>query len=102
MIVRVITVHVKTDLIDQFKEATVKNRTGSIRESGILRFDVLQNQDKPDEFLLYEVYESEKATAVHKETDHYKEWKSSVESMMAGPRAGLAFSVVQPVAEEDW
>jgi len=102
MIVRAITVHVKADMVDQFKEATVRNRSGSIQEPGILRFDVLQNREKPEEFLLYEVYKSEEATSAHKETGHYKEWKAAVESMMDGPRSGPAFSVVQPVAEEEW
>jgi autoinducer 2-degrading protein len=102
MIVRVITIHVHPDRVEEFKEATVKNRAGSIQEPGILRFDVLQNQDNREEFLLYEVYGSQEATAAHKETAHYKEWKARVEPMMAGPRSGPAFSPIEPVNQEEW
>lgn len=102
MIVRAITVHVKSDKIDAFKEATIKNRAGSIQEPGILRFDILQKKDEPEEFFLYEVYVSEEATAAHKETAHYREWKETVELMMAGARSGPAFSVVEPASEEEW
>jgi len=37
----------------------VANHTASITEPGVGRFDVLQNESKPEEFTLHEVYESE-------------------------------------------
>lgn len=102
MIVRAITVQVKEDAVEAFREATKKNHEGSIREPGILRFDVLQNSEKPTEFLLYEVYRDEAATKAHKETAHYAEWKERVADMMAGERVGKSYEVVAPVAEKDW
>lgn len=102
MIVRGITVSVKPEAVEDFKKESKKNREGSIREEGILRFDVLQSTDNPEEFFLYEVYVDEAATAAHKETEHYKAWKSAVETMMAGPRVGKAFTPVSPVNPEEW
>jgi len=102
MIVRAITVYVKEGMEEVFKTATINNRKGSIAEPGILRFDILQNSEKPSEFFLYEVYASEEATLAHKETDHYKTWKETVEPMMAAKRIGQAFSVVEPSREQEW
>ena len=102
MVVRGITVQVLEEQVEAFKTATIKNRAGSIEEPGILRFDILQNRDQPTQFFLYEVYVSEDATLAHKETDHYNTWKTSVESMMAAPRKGTAYTVVDPVDEDEW
>ncbi len=96
MIVRVISIRVKADSIEAFKAATVANHAGSLTEPGVHRFDVLQNESRPEEFLLYEVYESEEATVSHKETAHYKKWKTDVEPMLAVPRSSTSFKVIAP------
>jgi quinol monooxygenase YgiN len=102
MIVRAIRVYVKPEAVDAFERATVENRAGSIREPGVLRFDVLKSSDRPAEFLLYEVYADEKATADHKETAHYKKWRDTVAPMMARDRESAAYSPVAPLARSDW
>lgn len=102
MIVRGITVSVKTDAINDFIAASLENRSGSIREPGILRFDVLQSEDQPDLFYLYEVYTDEAAALAHKETAHYKKWKETVEPMMAAPRQGKSFTPLAPADSSEW
>ncbi len=102
MIVRCINVFVKPECIEEFKKAIIKNRNNSIKEPGVLRFDVLLNQEKPGEFKLVEVYRSEKATDDHKLTPHYKEWKAAVETMMAAPRQSGSYAVVAPDDPNDW
>lgn len=99
MIARVISIRVKADSIEAFKTATVANHTGSLTEPGVYRFDVLQNESRPEEFILYEVYESEAATVSHKETAHYKAWRKAAEPMMAAPRTSTSFQVVAPAPE---
>ncbi len=99
MIVRVISLRVKPEQIDEFKTATIANHVGSLKEPGILRFDVLQNETDPSEFLLYEAYESQEATLTHKETVHYRRWKDTVDPMMAQPRTSTAYSLVAPEQE---
>lgn len=99
MIARVVTVHVKSDSIEEFKAATIANHTGSLKEPGIYRFDVLQNEGKPEEFILYEIYESEEATLTHKETMHYNKWKQTVEALLAEPRTSTSFKIVAPAPE---
>ena len=98
MIVRGIRVVVKESAVEDFKQATVANHQGSIREPGILRFDFLQSADDPTVFFLYEAYADEAAVRAHKETPHYKAWKGAVEAMMAEPRSSVSYV---PVAPED-
>lgn len=96
MIVRIITVHVKQGSEAAFEEATRRNHEGSINEPGVLRFDVLRDQDSPGTYYLYEAYETERATMEHKETAHYHAWKAAVADLMEGDRSSVSCSVVAP------
>lgn len=101
MIVRTISLKVKRENVEDFKAASISNHNGSLKEPGVRRFDVLQNETDPTEFLLYEVYETEEATLTHKETVHYKKWKQAIEPMLAEPRKSASYSVVAPAPEYD-
>ncbi len=94
-------VHVKPDCVDAFRDASIENARNSVREPGIARFDVVRQSDDPARFVLVEVYRSAEALAAHKETEHYKTWRDTVESMMAKPRSNVKYVNVSP-GEEDW
>ncbi len=102
MIVRIIHVFVKKDTVDSFKTATVRNHRESLKEPGVLRFDVLQDESDETHFVLYEVYRSETATEEHKKTPHYAEWKEAVAPMMSGDRERSSFKPVAPAEHEAW
>ena len=102
MIVRIITVSVKSEFISEFEKETTLNHRGSIDEPGVLRFDVLKDAEVPGRYVLYEVYVDEQATRLHKETQHYARWKAAVEPMMAGPRESAAYSVIAPIDPGAW
>ena len=89
-----VLVTVKKDKIAEFITATKPNFLGAINEAGNIRFDVLQSGDAENEFILYEVYESEAAAKRHKKTPHYLKWKETVESMMAVPRQGKPYTSI--------
>ena len=94
-------VHVKPDQIEAFKTATTENARNSVREPGIARFDVLQQQADPARFVLVEVYRTAGDPARHKETAHYQIWRDSVEPMMAEPRTAIRYVNVFP-DESGW
>jgi (4S)-4-hydroxy-5-phosphonooxypentane-2,3-dione isomerase len=94
-------VHVKENLVDDFRKAAIENACNSLLESGVTRFDVVQQQDDSTRFVLVEVYRRMEDAASHKETDHYKKWRDAVEHMMAEPRSSIKFSNVFP-NEEGW
>jgi len=102
MIVYNVNVYVNPGEEEDFLEATKENHYGTRREEGNLRFDVLQSQDSPGEFLLYEVYKDEDAVKAHKLTPHYLKWRQSVEPMMAKKREGRKFTAHFPKEEKNW
>ncbi len=94
-------VHVKADQVEAFRAATIENARQSVREPGIARFDVIQQQDDPTRFILVEVYRTPDDPARHKETAHYQKWRYGVENMMAEPRTSVKYSDVFP-DEKGW
>jgi autoinducer 2-degrading protein len=96
MVVTTVMVSVKKEDIDDFIKATIENHDESVKEDGNLRFDVLQSNDDPSRFLLYEAYVSAEAAAAHKDTEHYRKWRDSVADWMAEPRTGIKYTAVKP------
>lgn len=96
MKILIVHIHVKSECIAEFKEATIVNASNSAREPGIARFDFFQQDDDPTRFVLVEVYRDEQATIAHKETAHYLEWREKVVNMMAEQRYGIRYSNVFP------
>jgi quinol monooxygenase YgiN len=89
-------VHVKPEFVEAFKRATLENARNSVQEPGIARFDVIQQQDDANRFILVEVYRSQADTNRHKETAHYQAWRDSVADMMAEPRTGVKYTNLFP------
>ena len=65
-----VQVQVKPDAVEAFRTATLANAAASVQETGVLRFDVFQDQDDPTRFVLIEVYRSADAHAAHRNTAH--------------------------------
>jgi autoinducer 2-degrading protein len=89
MYVVAVTVFVKPEFVSQFIQAAYDNAANTRREPGNLRFDVLQAEEDPNRFLLYEVYREKDDFARHQQTDHYLRWKQAVADWMAQPRQGV-------------
>jgi quinol monooxygenase YgiN len=96
MLVVHVHVRVKPEFVDEFAAATVENATASIQEPGIARFDVIQQEDDAQRFVLVEVYRTPDAPAAHKETAHYAKWRDTVAGMMAEPRSSIKFTNIFP------
>jgi quinol monooxygenase YgiN len=100
MLVVHVHVHVKPEYVEAFRRASLENASKSVREPGIARFDVIQQADDQTRFVLVEVYRTPEASARHKETSHYQNWRDTVESMMAEPRRSVKYANVFPVDKE--
>ena len=96
MLIVHVNVKVKPEAVEAFREATLENARHSVQEPGIARFDVVQQLVDPTRFVLVEVYRSDDAPALHKETAHYQKWRDTVAPMMAEPRTSMKFSNVFP------
>jgi quinol monooxygenase YgiN len=94
-------IHVKDDRVEQFMNATIENAQSSLQESGIARFDLIQQADDPTRFMLIEVYRISEDATRHKETPHYKNWHEVVEPLMAEPRTRIIYRNIYP-DESGW
>jgi quinol monooxygenase YgiN len=98
MLIVHVFVQVKPEAVEPFRAATLENARSSLREPGVVRFDVVQQEDDPTRFLLVEVYRTAEDPARHKETAHYARWRDAVEPMMAAPRRSVKYRAHFPEA----
>lgn len=91
MYVTLVHVHVKPENVEDFIRASLENARESLKEPGNLRFDVLQLEEDPTRFILYEAYRTAEDSAAHKKTPHYLKWREAVADWMAEPRKGVVY-----------
>jgi len=101
MMVVHVHVHVKPEYVEAFRAATIENARNSVKEPGIARFDVIQQNDDPTRFILVEVYRTPEDPGRHKETAHYQVWRDTVAEMMAEPRTSVKYANIYP-SDEGW
>jgi quinol monooxygenase YgiN len=89
-------IHVKPESVPAFIEATLANASNSVQEPGVVRFDVVQQSDAPNHFVLVEVYHTADDQLRHRETQHYLTWRDAVAEMMAEPRTAFKYNNLFP------
>ena len=102
MLVVHVHVRVRPGQAGDFLAASMDNARASLTEPGVLRFDVIQDQDDPDHVVLVEVYRDGDASAAHKQTAHYATWRDRVADMLAEPRRSEKYSAVFTAGGEGW
>ena len=96
MPVTLVHCHVKPEAVEAFIDACIANHEGSTREPGNVRFDVIQLEEDPTRFVLYEWYTDDDAARAHKETPHYLAWREATAEMFEEPRYGVRFVGLAP------
>ncbi len=91
-------IRVKPESLEAFVGATAENARHSVEEPGVARFELIQSEANPTEFVLMEAYRSQEAQTAHKETAHFHAWMKAVGPMMAGPRRAHRFTSRVPDA----
>jgi (4S)-4-hydroxy-5-phosphonooxypentane-2,3-dione isomerase len=91
MLIVHVFVHVKPGAAAAFIAATLANARASREEPGVARFEVIQQENDPERFLLVEHYRTPDNAAQHKATAHYATWRDTVEPMMAEPRRSVRY-----------
>lgn len=102
MFIACVYVHVKADHREAFIAASLDNARHTTEEPGNLRFDVLEQADDPNRFLLYEVYRDEAGAKAHKDTAHYKCWAETVKYWMSEQRHSVKYNPLFPDKPEQW
>jgi quinol monooxygenase YgiN len=76
MFIALVKMQVRPELVAEFRTAILKNAELSVqREPGCVRFDVLQQEDDPTRWFLYEVYEKEQDWVDHRASAHFLAFK---------------------------
>ena len=96
-----VQVRVKPESVEAFRRVTIDNARSSLREPGVVRFDVVQRSDDPTRFVLVEVYRTRDDPLNHRETAHYAAWREAAERMMVEPRSKVEYVNVYP-EDESW
>ena len=95
----IVKLFIKEECIEDFKKISFYNSENSRNEPGCLRFDVLQAEDDPTLFFLYEIYKGDEDIAHHRTTGHYQKWRDAVADMMAQPREVVKACALCPAEE---
>ena len=89
MYVLTVTVHVVANETGKFLQKTLECALATRKETGNVRYDILQSEDEPACFVIYEVYLTKEDFMIHRETPHAQKWKAETELIMAKPRERL-------------
>jgi quinol monooxygenase YgiN len=78
MLALYVDLRIRSEARDAFVAAIkLQGETSLEAELGCLRFDVCEDVDDLDHFLLYEVYEDEEAFEAHRLTEHFARWSEA-------------------------
>lgn len=93
-----VTVRIKPGFAERFKQASLGDAEGSVRdEPGCLRFDIHQSPKDDHVFYLYEVYENQVAhQTAHRSAPHYVKWRETVKDWFEGSPEAIQMNTVFP------
>ncbi len=82
MLALVVSIECPGGTRDRFLEAIGAQAAAALeQEPGCLRFDVCENVDDPDRFVLYEVYADDAAWDAHPRTEHFARWRAAADEL---------------------
>lgn len=97
MIKLIVSLEIRRGQHAQFLAAMDTNARASRAEPGCLGFEVIEDLDDPDRFVLYETYVDDAAIEAHRETSHFAQWQS-IAATCIEKRMVLRGRVVSPVS----
>lgn len=82
----IVKVRIKPEHREEFIEAMLADGRGSVNnEPDCLLFNIVEDHADPNKLHLYEVYTSEQAFDMHKETPHFQTWLETTQDWLAAP-----------------
>lgn len=80
-----VEINVKPEYRESFIEASLAEARGVIEsEAGVFQFQMLEDEKNPNRFYFFEIFRDESAEKAHLDTDVFKTWWKTVESMFDG------------------
>ena len=97
MFVQCVHIRIKPGRVAEFLDVFRDNFEGTRAEPGNIRFDVLQDPEDENHFVIYEAFVDEAAVDAHKKTDHYARTVEGLKDLMtSGTREKDFFRMVMP------
>jgi quinol monooxygenase YgiN len=81
--------YVKPEYIETYKEAILEDARASVKEKGIVRFEVFQDKNDPTHFSLLEVYRDQAAREFHLQQPWFLKFKEIVTTKDLFARKGV-------------
>lgn len=101
-----LAVHVKAQVIPShettFYATALQASHSMLPLKGVLRYDILRNNEDPTKFLLVKVFDDVHCLDEHKTTQFYKDWTDKAEPLMQGARITARFNTLFPVERSCW
>ncbi len=70
----------RPECVEPFRERLLRHAANTLRlEPGCSRFDVHQETERPEIFLLIEIYDDEAALQAHRDAAHYAQFRADVQ-----------------------
>jgi (4S)-4-hydroxy-5-phosphonooxypentane-2,3-dione isomerase len=82
MFVQLVHIRIKPGRLQEFFEVFRVNFDGTRAEPGNYRFDVLQDAEDENHFVIYEAFENEEAVNAHRQTEHYRLTTAGLKDLM--------------------
>lgn len=95
MLIQIVYLQVLPENRQRFLQIALENVAASRQEPGIVQFDLLEQQDSPQHFLLYEVYRSQADLEAHRLTPHFARWAKTGVPLLVGERRRVMYLPVE-------
>ena len=91
--------YLKPEFVEAYRTAILESAAHSVKEPGILRFEVYQDHADPTHFILLENYLDQAAREAHQQTAHFLKWREVVagQEMFARERQMNTFTLHEPL-----
>jgi autoinducer 2-degrading protein len=82
--------YIKPEFLEAYKAAILEDARESVKEEGVLRFEVFQDKKDPSHFTLLEVYRDMQAREFHMQTPYLIKLKDTITQQGMFARSGEA------------
>ena len=95
MYIQIISMEVQAGKGEALLAEARANARASRQEAGVIQFDVLQQIDDRNKFVLYEVYRSAEDAETHRQTSHFKRWLEAGVPLLKGERTRQSYQEIE-------
>ena len=91
--------YLKPEFVEAYRDAILENAARSVKEPGILQFEIFQDTEDPTHFSLLEMYRDQESRDAHMQSAHFLKWKETVigQEMFSRKGHGNTFTLHEPV-----